>query len=242
MATPTGAIVDALVTSLLPATASAGATGPPAPATSSDALQQELIAQQGQGGSVGDVEVERAAIGASRSRGTAEVGETVFVVAWRRKRRKRVARSVGRTKSAEKGEAVQDKDEAMPPPPVPAKEEKKAGSTMMLDDDFSLLADFTSLDEAFGDPIAAPSSSAAAPAAPAPAADESKKQEGADEAEDEMEEWAKAIQEDDDRSNEEKWVIELSEVRVEMCDADGPRESKAALSVLLAFLSGQQLI
>ncbi|BGO89889.1 hypothetical protein NBRC10512_005661 [Rhodotorula toruloides] len=221
-ATPTGAIVDALVTSLLPATATATAAAPAA-TTSSQALQQELIAQQGHGGSAGDVEVERAAIGASRSRGTAEVGETVFVVAWRRKRRKRVSRTVGRVKGVEKDDVQQVKDEGMPPPPVPAKEEKQNdSSTMMLDDDFSLLADFTSLDEAFGDPVAALSSSVSAPAA-APVAEETKKQEGGDETEVEMEEWARAVEEDANRSEEDKWVIELSEVRVEMCDADGPR-------------------
>ncbi|BGP30375.1 hypothetical protein JCM10296v2_002129 [Rhodotorula toruloides] len=218
-ATPTGAIVDALVTSLLPGTATATATAPAA-ATSSQALQQELIAQQGQGGVARDVEVERAAIGASRSRGTAEVGETVFVVAWRRKRRKRVSRSVGRAKGGEKGEVQQVKDEGMPPPPLPAKEEKQNdSSTMMLDDDFSLLADFTSLDEAFGDPVAAPSSSVSASTA-APIADETKKQDGAEE---EMEDWARAVDEDVNQSEEDKWVIELSEVRFEMCDADGPR-------------------
>ncbi|KAK4332614.1 hypothetical protein RTBOTA2_001323 [Rhodotorula toruloides] len=220
-ATPTGAIVDALVTSLLPATAT-GTTAAPAATTSSQALQQELIAQQGQGGVAADVEVERAAIGASRSRGTAEVGETVFVIAWRRKRRKRVSRSVGRGKGGEKSEAQQVKDEGMPPPPVPAKEEVTDSSTMMLDDDFSLLADFTSLDEAFGDPVAAPSSSVSAPAA-APVADEAKKRDGANEDEEEMEEWARAVEEDENRNEEDKWVIELSEVRVEMCDADGPR-------------------
>ncbi|BGP23080.1 hypothetical protein JCM10295v2_001973 [Rhodotorula toruloides] len=113
-------------------------------------------------------------------------------------------------------------DEAMPPPPVPAKEEKLSdSSTMLLDDDFSLLADFTSLDEAFGNPVAALPASVSAPAAPARPADEAKKSDGADEAEEEMGEWARAVEEDE--NEEDKWVIELSEVRVEMCDADGSR-------------------
>lgn len=101
----------------------------------------------------GDRTVDKAAIGACRSRGTAELGETVFVIAsWSRDGPKRVRTGVSPGLDAPKeeasGEALLVTPAVMPPPPAAVTTTN--GDSFMTDDDFSLMVDFSSLDEAFG--------------------------------------------------------------------------------------------
>ncbi|POY76741.1 hypothetical protein BMF94_0333 [Rhodotorula taiwanensis] len=101
----------------------------------------------------GDRTVDKAAIGACRSRGMAELGETVFVIAsWSRDVPKRVRTGVSPGLEAPKEEASGEASLVTPAvmPPPPAAVTTTNGDSFMTDDDFSLMVDFSSLDEAFG--------------------------------------------------------------------------------------------
>ncbi|GAA6034279.1 hypothetical protein JCM8097_003821 [Rhodosporidiobolus ruineniae] len=191
------ATVDALVTSLV----TSGVPPAAAPATSSAAaLQAELDAASYSSSALPaavSTRVRKAAIGAARSRGTAEGGETVFVVARWRGGGGRVARA-----TTTGGRAKRVKREAVTGKGAKEEEKPKEEKAMNLDDDFSLFADFTSLDEAFG-------SSAPPPLAAAPPADAAPPVEEEGEEDDE---WDPA-----EEVGREKWRVELTEVRVEMC-------------------------
>ncbi|GAA5860654.1 hypothetical protein JCM8547_005489 [Rhodosporidiobolus lusitaniae] len=220
------ATVDALVTSLVANTsasslANAGLgldlTQTPSASAGAQALRDELAAAAGAAGGAGGKEgrgrrVSKAAIGACRSRGTAEAGETWFVVArWIRREEEEVFPVKEKEKEKEKERAA---GEAAPaeqattehPPPVP-------GAMDLDDPEFALLADFTSLDEAFGS-SAAPAAPPPPPAnpSPPPAATEDEEDQGWDE-------WAKEAQKA--KREREKWRVELTEVRVEMAPPPG---------------------
>ncbi|GAA5999437.1 uncharacterized protein JCM10292_001291 [Rhodotorula paludigena] len=175
----------------------------------------------------------QAAIGACRSRGTAELGETVLVVA-SRVRVERGVRLDGAAVGSRRGSRVgleQTKTEQED------KEEKKAGAAASrdeplavpsFDDELGMLADFTALDEAFGSGPSA--SSTADKAAAAPPADENKDVSAdAEEERAELAAWAGVEAREAcegtnrDEGARERWRVELTEVRVEMVAMEGPR-------------------
>ncbi|GAA5992434.1 hypothetical protein JCM10908_000815 [Rhodotorula pacifica] len=282
------ATVDALVNSL---------AAPPAPAAAAKvqevpkptemgsgqaALLAELQQQQqaekkwkeGRGGEEGRMrrrKVEKAAIGACRSRGTAELGETVFVVAsWSRGAAgatDKLGRGLRRRKGVVEEEKV-EKDEQMmeealdsssagpaniPPSAAPVTALASATGTgtgtgtglgtdtFMTDDDFSLLVDFSSLDEAFGGGNGASSTATAAAAGPTivPLSTNggetkglvnghgdghaAKPDQGEREIEELLAQWEVGEEDTDDEDADIKWKVELTEVRIEMLNPEGPR-------------------
>ncbi|GAA5904905.1 hypothetical protein JCM8208_007216 [Rhodotorula glutinis] len=243
--TPTPqATIDALVTSLIPtlpanaaldplsAAAPTASSGTPSAAAGSSggksAFQDELRlaasssaaragGAPGEGGLVREREVSRAAVGACRSRGGR--AETVFVVAY-------CARAVGRRGGAGAGGASRRGSKVSGPGAVkgdlgqaPKKEgAAKVDSNGGFDDDFAMLADFTALDEAFGGGEEA----AAAPKEEAPDVGGASAQELKEEKE-ELEAWARVLENGDEAGADEQWRVELAEVRVEMAAIDGPR-------------------
>ena len=115
----------------------------------------------------------------------------------------------------------------------------------MADDDFALMVDFSSLDEAFGGSgttaatIAGPTI-VPPPAATAPTEGDAPNQNGAagmvnghDPTAAEQSELDEALAEwedgEDDGGNS-KWKVELTEIRVEMLNSDGPRACAISLS------------
>ncbi|GAA6054199.1 hypothetical protein JCM3770_002829 [Rhodotorula araucariae] len=232
--TPTPqATIDALVSSLLPTLPLAGGAPPPpagAAATGvsgTSALADELrlastAAAAEQGGAARGRGVGRAAVGAGRSRGD---GETTFVVVWRAaaltpgapgvgapgsSRRGSRAEGAARGTTASRGEGEAARMEEA--------DEKKA----VPEDDFALLADFASLDEAFGAPPL-PAAAATMPAEVNGTKDAGVPHEDEDKAE--LEAWAEVLERDreDPASSAEKWRVELAEVRVEMGAMEGHR-------------------
>lgn len=225
--------------------------------------------------------VDKAAIGACRSRGTAEVGETVFVVAsWSRTGPRRVQRVGKPGGDAHRGtDAPQPASEDVPMsvaavmPPPPANAAAAASTTVngigaaapaatktdsfMADDDFSLLADFSSLEEAFGGPAPVANAAGLQDGVPgggleakgeAPRADEKPQADaappagglvngtgaapgaadGVDDEQRELDEHLKSWCEARDAGRVDeaatlRWRVELTEVRVEMLNPEGPR-------------------
>lgn len=170
--------------------------------------------------------VGKAAVGACRSRG-ASGAETVFVVAYCVGGLPGSGAEAGAgAVASRRGSAVRggEGDEG-----AAGKEDKdsKTATTATadnggFDDDFAMLADFTSLDEAFGGGSAA----ADAPAAPGAGAETNGAAAGEEAQEDkeELEAWARALErEEADTPRGDKWRVELAEVRVEMAAMDGPR-------------------
>ncbi|GAA5836987.1 hypothetical protein JCM11251_004465 [Rhodosporidiobolus azoricus] len=245
------ATMDALVTSLVVSSSTAGlgvdTTATAAAGTGAAALKDELSAasasasaEVGVGGGARLTRVRKAAIGAARSRGTAEVGETWFVVArWvgggtgRGQRPQKRSGKEGK-KEGDQGEGVKaekvDKVEVEDPltalaqPTVPEAADPGAGGMIFDDADLSLFADFTSLDEAFGTPAAPPVITPAAPAVVSPLkpdigaiSEGEKKDEGSEEDEEwDVEDWEA---EEGGRGDRDKWRVELTEVRVEMASS-----------------------
>lgn len=166
-------------------------------------------------------EVVKAAIGAARSRaGGAEIGETVFVVATY----ERVAGPPAPGAAAQAAAARRRKrslpggggEKLSGGPGGKESGEKGVGSGMVLDvdasaEDFSLLADFTSLDEAFG----GGGSETVLPTEEAEKVEEVQGEEVADEEDREgWERWAEDARAE--REERTKWRVRLSEVRIEM--------------------------
>ncbi|GAA6012473.1 hypothetical protein JCM10207_007101 [Rhodosporidiobolus poonsookiae] len=207
--------VDALVTSLVAASSSSSSALPGAAAASAgagaEALHAELASASASssastGAGRAGRQVRKAAIGAARCRtgGAGESGETVFVVA-RWSGGVSISPSAGRSASAvrEKKRKEGKKEEPVPAP-VPEQPQQP------VDDDFSLFADFTSLDEAFGSaPAPVPLPAAAPPAEEKPAEEED------DDDDDVWPEGGRA------RTASEKWRVEVCEVRVEMAVGEG---------------------
>lgn len=288
------ATVDALVSSLAATTtttaaAGAGSKGGGAAAKPTDLgsgqaalhaeleTQQELARQEADarannkgetaGRGLRRVTVDKAAIGACRSRGTAELGETVFVVAsWSRgggglasgqKERRGGAVVGGEVAAAADGgatvttESVKPDLDATATVPTTATTTIGGGNSFMAEDDFALMVDFSSLDEAFGggsgtaapiaDPtiVPPPSSTAVASDGDAPKPNQNGAVAGMvnghDLAAAEQSELDEALAEwegDEDAGGNSKWRVELTEVRVEMLNSDGPRACSPHLSLL----------
>ncbi|GAA5913644.1 hypothetical protein JCM6882_008706 [Rhodosporidiobolus microsporus] len=237
------ATMDALVTSLVSSSAVPGALGidtAVAGSSSAAALKDELSASASAGGAQASapeasvrsgrsraVEVKKAAIGAARSRGTAEAGETWFVVArwsgggggrgrWAPASRGRKEKAGAPTAAGEDPMAAL----AAPTAPTNGGDAGTGAGDMLLDDDFSLLADFTSLDEAFGAAPLAPAPPAPAPALPAAAPPAGEEPNGDDDEDWTAADWA-AEEGAEGRQERDKWRVELTEVRVEMCPVAG---------------------
>ncbi|GAA5851227.1 hypothetical protein JCM9279_007490 [Rhodotorula babjevae] len=247
--TPTPqATIDALVTSLIPTlpandpsstTVPSASSGPAAAAAAAgasggkSALQDELrlaasssaargSGAPGEGGLVREREVSRAAVGACRSRGGR--AETVFVVAYcaRAASRRRAGAGSASRRGSKVGGAAGVKGEQEEGKGAGEKKDEpaKVDSNGGFDDDFAMLADFTALDEAFGG---------------GPAEVEASKQDEAarevngasahelEEEKEELEQWAKALEGEDEAGGHDEWRVELAEVRVEMAAVDGPR-------------------
>ncbi|GAA6004502.1 uncharacterized protein JCM10292_007102 [Rhodotorula paludigena] len=255
--TPTPqATIDALVSSLLPPLDPSGTSSSSTAAAATPlvggktALQDELRLADAAASALGTAaaplasgevrgwrrRVVQAAIGACRSRGTAELGETVLVVASRVRVERGVrlnGAAVGSRRESRVGlEQKKTEQEA-------GTQEKKEGAAHAqeeplavpsFDDELGMLADFTALDEAFGGgPSASSTADKAATAAPA---DENKDSSASADAEEERAElaaWASVEAREAreganrDVSARDRWRVELPEVRVEMVAMEGPR-------------------
>ena len=203
--------------------------------------------------------VDKAAIGACRSRGTAELGETVFVVAsWSRggrglasneKRRRGGAIVGGEVAALANGganttELVKPGLDATTTAPTNTTITTGGGDSFMAEDDFALMVDFSSLDEAFGGASGGTAAATIAgptivppPATAVPSERDAPNQNGAaaamvnghhstavaaeqSELDGALAEWEDG---EDDTGGNSKWKVELTEVRVEMLNSDGPR-------------------
>lgn len=216
--------------------------------------------------------VDKAAIGACRSRGTAELGETVFVVAsWSRGGRELTTGETRRRGGAIVGgevaavadgganttEVVKPDLDATTTAPTNTTTTTGGGDSFMAEDDFALMLDFSSLDEAFGGNGTAAATIAGPTIVPPPATavaseGDAPNQNGAaagmvnghdpmaaaaveqSELDGALAEWEDG---EDDAGGNSKWKVELTEVRVEMLNSDGPRAWLLSLSLSLSSLS-----